>query len=747
MLDGDKMSKHGTASRKAEKQKSRKAEKQKSDPLTPKKRDRSVIRQNGGAGPVTQVLRRQSFESLIREGSIPYFKVLSIITSWQPEQSTPLGMANNTDDLLRRPHYIYDLPSKVLDSLTIKAAPDNATGSDDDEIAQKPTGGSADAPTESHVGSHSCSLCGLSFSSFLDQRSHLKSDLHHYNLKQKLRSQPPVSEQEFEKLIGDLDESLSGSDSDDSQDDDDDDGDDDDDNDDAKPQSTLVALLKKQARLAGRKGEAIDVDASDDTKSSGRSRGNPPLMWFSSPILPENHYFGLYRAILTGEEQRNPDVVDVLRKKQVEPISLPRPSKDGTLPPVAYKGPHIFLCMIGGGHFAAMVVSLAPRATKNATTMNREATVLAHKTFHRYTTRRKQGGSQSANDNAKGAAHSAGSTLRRYNEQALVDDVRALLRDWKALLDTSQLLFIRATGKTNRRTLFGPYEGQVLSPNDPRLRGFPFSTRRATQNELMRSFIELTRLKVREIAPVEESKQEAQPPQTAPKAPSTTKAAKPKKLSEEEETALLHTSQIQALIRRSKLPALLSYLAKNSLTADFVFQPLEQNQHAPRPLHLAASQNSAPLVLGLLSRAGADPCVGNGEGKTAFELASDRSTRDAFRVARWELGESRWSWDLAKVPGAMTKAEADKREERERTAIDKKEAERRQAEEERLRKEGPTVGDKKPKGSGLGASKMKTAQEVREDEWRGLTPEMRIKLERERRARAAEERLRKMKSI
>lgn len=567
--------------------------------------------------------------------------------------------------------------------------------------------------------------------SLQDQRSHLKSDFHNYNLKQKMRNRTPVSEVEFEKLIGDLEESLSGSDSEDS----------DEEEDDGRQDSTLTALLKRQARLSDRRGDGDGEETPEESSSSRRNRGKPPLIWFSSPVLPENHYFGLYRAILTGEDQRHSDLVNVLRKKQVQPISIPKPAKDGTLPPIAYKGPHIFLCMIGGGHFAAMIVSLAPRAAKGSTTMNREATVLAHKTFHRYTTRRKQGGSQSANDNAKGAAHSAGSTLRRYNEQALVDDVRALLRDWKALLDTSELLFIRATGVTNRRTLFGPYEGQVLQHNDTRLRGFPFSTRRATQNELMRSFIELTRLKVREIDPAKEVKETQ--PQAVPK------SASPKpsklKLSEEEETALLHTSQLQAFIRRSKLPALLSYLSNNNLTADFEFRPTEQNYHAPRPLHLAASQNSAPLVLGLLTRGGADPTIKNGEGKTPFELAGDRSTRDAFRVSRSELGESKWSWDTARVPAAITKAEADRREDREKSEADKKEAERRRAEEERLRTEGPQVVDKKPKGNTLGSSMAKTPQEKREEEARGLTPEMRMKLERERRARAAEERLRRMK--
>ncbi|KAI7761201.1 hypothetical protein LZL87_002016 [Fusarium oxysporum] len=639
-------------------------------------------------------------------------------------------MAKTNEDLLRRPLYLYDLPAEVLDTLVLKSD----TNAESEAIAaaeatKTSSSESASSSDSNLVGTQACSLCGLTFTTVIDQRGHLKSDFHHYNLKQKLRGQKPVSEAEFEKLVGNLDESLSGSDSDESEEEEED----------GRQDSTLTALLKKQARLADK---ANDSTGDDEDETAGKpGRGKPPLVWFSSPLLPEKTYFGMYRAILTGEEQRNQDLVEVLKKKQVEPISMPKIPKEGALPEIAYKGPHIFLCMIGGGHFAAMVVSLAPRPNKNGTTMNREATVLAHKTFHRYTTRRKQGGSQSANDNAKGAAHSAGSSLRRYNEQALVEDVRTLLQDWKALIDTSELLFIRATGVTNRRTLFGPYEGQVLKHNDTRLRGFPFSTRRATQNELMRSFIELTRLKVREIEPVQEQKKDSG---SATPTKTSTKPSKPK-LTEEEETALLHTSQLQAFVRRSKVPALLSYLKNNNISADFEFQPVEQNHHAPRPLHLAAAQNAAPLVLGLLVRGGADPTIKNNDGKTPFELAGERSTRDAFRVARSELGESKWSWDDAKVPPAMTKAEADKRDEREKKEASDKEAERRRAEEERLQVEGPKVSEgRKQKGNALAAGLKKTPQERREAEERGLTPEMRMRLERERRARAAEERLRRM---
>jgi hypothetical protein len=406
--------------------------------------------------------------------------------------------------------------------------------------------------------------------------------------------------------------------------------------------------------------------------------------------------------------------------------------------------------MIGGGHFAAMVVSLAPEIhRKQGGVEDRQARVIAHKTFHRYTTRRKQGGSQSASDATRGAAHSAGSSLRRYNEVALEKDIRELLADWRQMIDSSDLLFVRATGKTNRRILFEKYDGHVLKQNDPRLRGFPFNTRRATQGELMRCFKELTRVKVSEIdeaalaaaAEAAKQKEESKPstPRPQPQKP---------KLSKEEEAALLHTSQIQALIRRSKVPALMSYLSNNSIPSSFTFQPADspQNFRCPTPLHLAANNNAPAVVNALLTRANSDPTVHNGEGRTPFELCGDRPTRDAFRIARHELGESKWDWTAANVPAAISKTDADSRAERERKEAEEEEVKRRKASLERLKKEdAERVAQQISKSGGrtLGAVE-KTAAEKRDEETRGMTPEMRMRLERERRARAAEERFRRM---
>lgn len=91
----------------------------------------------------------------------------------------------------------------MLETLTLKAGADVHDGASLDESHDTPTDSTNSSPgQESVVGSKACSLCTLSFVTVEDQRGHLKSDLHNYNLKQKLRGGDLVSEIEFEKLIG-----------------------------------------------------------------------------------------------------------------------------------------------------------------------------------------------------------------------------------------------------------------------------------------------------------------------------------------------------------------------------------------------------------------------------------------------------------------------------------------------------------------------------------------------------------------
>ncbi|MCJ1353779.1 MAG: hypothetical protein MMC33_003766 [Icmadophila ericetorum] len=663
-------------------------------------------------------------------------------------------MANKLEELLQRPLYVYDLPQDLLNSLRSKdllvsssLAVETSTNTDIETPRSTPAANPTELDREDPGASsaaQSCGLCSTSFRNLNEQRLHVKSDWHGFNLKQKLKGQKPISEGEFERLLEDLEESISGSDSTESEDEERTEG---------SKDNTLTALLKKQARLAEKD---VPSEVNVTPKKGKRGAGSAPLLWFSSLLLPTNTSLGIYKALLTQTEQQPSDLLEVLRQKQLKPVQAQSPPSGNNgvpLPPsMTAQGPNIFLCMIGGGHFAAMIVSLTPKVGKKANGIEeRQAIVIAHKTFHRYTTRRKQGGSQSTNDSSKGAAHSAGAGIRRYNEVALESEVRALLSDWRDMINKTELMFVRASGTTNRRTLFGPYEDQVLRLNDPRNRTFPFSTRRATQAELMRAFVELTRMKVShvdEAAVTEAAAEEARKAELATRAGAPPSKPVTPKLSKEEETAQFHTSQLQALIRRSKAPAVLSYLTTNQLSPNFLFQPqsTQSNHHASTPLHLAASINSAAVVLALLVKGSADPTALNWEGRPSFDLAGDRATRDTFRVARFELGEKKWDWEAAHCPTPLSKAEAEKRDETARKAAEDAEADRRRIETDRLKAESLAREQEatlRKGGKPLGMPK-KTGAEQREVEARGLTPEMRAKLERERRARAAEERMRRM---
>ncbi|KAG0128966.1 hypothetical protein HOY82DRAFT_565229 [Tuber indicum] len=608
---------------------------------------------------------------------------------------------SNEEQLLKRSLYVFDLPDNLLSNLALK------TGR---ETPSPPEAIETPVPTSNQDGeatATSCGLCGTNSTTVEEQRMHVRSDLHRFNLKRKIAGQTAVSEAEFEKMLEDMNESISGSENDSESSGDDDD--------------PLSTLLRRKARIVNENTE------TSPHRISKMGPGKAPIIWYSSPLLPPTISLGVYRALFSHTEREGVDYVSGLQSSQLK-------AKPGEKPA------HIFMCMIGGGHFAAMVVSLAPRNVKKQGTMEREVTVLAHKTFHRYTTRRKQGGAQSSNDSAKGNAQSAGAQIRRYNEAMLMTEVRDLLASWQGFIDTAKLVFIRATGSVNRRTLFG-YDDAPLQSHDPRIRGFPFTTRRATQSELLRCFTELTRMKVSRVdeaalaALAEESRKAVEPPTVKPPKPETPK------LTKEEETQILHSTQLTALIRRSKAAALLSYLATNKLSPDFQFHP--PNNHSPTLLHFAASSNSPAVVSALLTKAGSDPTYTNPQQpKTPFELAGDRATRDAFRVARAELGESKWDWAEARVPTALTRKQAEERENRERADNEKEEKARRQRELEKLKQQevkSPARGG----GKSL-ASSVVMGLSRREEEEKGLTPEAKLRLERERRARAAEERMRKL---
>ena len=121
-----------------------------------------------------------------------------------------------------------------------------------------------------------------------------------------------------------------------------------------------------------------------------------------------------------------------------------------------------------------------------------------HKTMSRYTTRRKQGGSQGANDSSGGGkAKSAGATLRRYNELEFHKDVHTLLSEsWKEYLAEADRIWISAnkTGKVlfqapgyggSKKKKTGRASG-ALQKENPSIQKVPFPTAQPTLDEVRR---------------------------------------------------------------------------------------------------------------------------------------------------------------------------------------------------------------------------------------------------------------------
>jgi hypothetical protein len=445
------------------------------------------------------------------------------------------------------------------------------------------------------------------------------------------------------------------------------------------------------------------------------------------------------------------------------------------------------MIMIAGGHFAAIVVRIqSPIEEEPAASLRKgkqrkpkqDYEVLLHKTFHRYTSmfvyfliklralislpaRRKQGGSQSVNDNAKGPAKSAGAMLRRYGEQALRDDVRNLMSspEWAAGITASERIWIRASVSNKR--IFYDYDAAAFAKNDPRLRNFPFPTRRPTQSELIRCLGELTRVKVSHFTEADLREQDEAFLASLPKPkplPSAASIAPPKlpkvevpKLTKEQEASKEKWGRVLEMARRGRLDVLKSFWDRESESFGGVDARVpdwaERDNAGSTLLQVAASSGQEPVVEWLLETLEADPTLSvdaqTGTTKTghvAYDLASNKGVRDAFRRAAGSMPD-RWDWlGAGHVPSVLTKemeTEQDQKKKIRRKGLKEKMKEREERAAVEVEEDpepapaaaAPSTGPQK-----LGGNKVIGGTE-------GLTPEMRMKIERERRARAIEARL------
>ncbi|KAF7973653.1 hypothetical protein HWV62_14740 [Athelia sp. TMB] len=664
---------------------------------------------------------------------------------------------------------VFSLPQHLIDTLT----PRTLVSQPAIAPAQAQASSRTPHPVQSHSnGARACTICpAATFLDVEEQRVHFRSDWHRYNVKLRLTSPnaTPVGEEEFSKLVDALEDSISGSESSD-------------DDEEESDEDAVSALMKKTA--LERLPEEDDADAEKKIPQTA-------LMWFHSPPSTQ---VGIYKVLfplsfLAPHFPLSPDApgrfLEELKRMQ-QPVE---------------GGRTWALFMVAGGHFAGAVARVSKDGEDNEEGIGKkkqkkpkpETEIILHKTFHRYTTRRKQGGSQGLNDNAKGNAKSAGAQLRRYGELSLQSDIRTLLSDWAEDLEGCERIFIRASG-ANRRIFLGDYEGSVLTKKDERLRGFPFPTRRPTQGELARCLGELARVKTGNLTEdalrAQDEAYLASLPKPKPKptpavVPVPVQRVEEPKLTKEEEAVRDRWGRLLEMVTKGRLEPLRSFWAREqdqfaggvdakipdwaveSHKTSTLLQTAALNGHEDVtawlldelhadptiPVPIPSSKSAAPAPVPEENDEEEDestalPLAPNAR-RTAYDLAHTRAIRNIFRRAAYDR-PTQWDWlGAARVPSALSRemeARAEEKKKGRRKGLKERVREREARDKERERERERDIVPETPKKvverdiHDTGPRRLGGSSGGQEGTT-GLTPEMRIKVERERRARAVEARM------
>lgn len=689
----------------------------------------------------------------------------------------------------------------------------------------------------------------LQFESVEKQREHVRLDWHRYNLKQQLldKSAKPISEQQFENMMQDL-SSISGSDDSSDEDSDGANvkakaskpSNDNDAATSGQDQEAMILSLMKKLELTvkqnhrARNQDPVLVHQQQLLEQQLQEARSSPMIWFTSSQYDRTVRLGIYKNALPNKGQCD-NISEYLQTLQFPIVSSnksktkrtnreekrtkeaagtddvdPKPTpqendsdddeeadqsrdwlayqmqaKQSKISTPATKARYWTLVLIGGGHFAGVVMDLAGQVSSHG----RDMKVVAHKTFHRYTgteaicsalmcfdnrqegptniyrylVRRKQGGSQAAH----GAANSAGARIRMYNEEALKLEVRELLDSWSEWINQSECVFVHSPGN-NRRVLF--YDGSVVSAADKqgRLRSIPFMTRRPTLSELKRAYLELSTVKVYKLT------QESLAQQDRMEQKALEKAIEASKTKTDDSTATASQEVIPEapvellklieLIKKGRADAASSHLLKHGMDASTLLPLTTSTEYdmrrTPTLLHLASHHGQSQVVKILLEKHNADPTVTSAgdQGKdesagfsttslTAYDVAKDKETRNAFRRAMALIPDN-WDWmGLAHVPSALT---PDMEAEQERKAKEKTkkllDAERERKKTREARPVTPT-NNKAVSSSSSSSSPSLMSKNLASASAANshLSPELRMRLERERRANAAEARMAAMR--
>jgi hypothetical protein len=216
----------------------------------------------------------------------------------------------------------------------------------------------------------------------------------------------------------------------------------------------------------------------------------------------------------------------------------------------------------------------------------------------------------------------------------------------------------------------------------------------------------------------------------APTAPAT--PAVPR-LTPEEEAKKDRQRRVEEMVRKGRLEALKPFWERYTNEMD-----------GPATLGLAASSSQEDTVRWLLEEKRVDPTIAIEGSKRPYDLAGSKGIRNVFRRIAYDHPEW-YDWASAHVPSGLSE-EAEQAQDKKKDDRRKALREKRKEKEKSRPKEEEVVEEKRVEEvdrivfGGSGPVQKLGGRVGGEGNMAGMTPEMRAKVERERRARAAEAR-------
>ncbi|KAL5058415.1 hypothetical protein RYX36_030019 [Vicia faba] len=569
----------------------------------------------------------------------------------------------------KRHHSIFELPQNYFDSCRLLPSPHSSVSDlyANHETLQLPSNDAVVLGTRL-----TCNTCKAQFDSLQDQRSHFKSDIHRFNVKLTIAGKHIVKEDDFEVLTSDF---------------------------------------VKDYDVSSISGSESDTDDDDDSENEGRARSVVRGKYGESfkqklfVCLQTGQRVSVWKCLIMNVSENV-----VYEDEQVQK-NLGERLKSLTVEPRDNSRLRIVL-LASGGHFAGCVFD--------------GETVVAHKTFHRYVVRAKAGKKQSTNDASGRTAHSAGASLRRYNELALKKEVHELLTAWRPYFDASICIFIHAPS-SSRQLL---YDGEKPCFTNPQCaRNISMIVRRPTLREAKRVYGQLTLVSYEadEKEILQCNQQDAVPPIRIAKGNGAPPASK---------------VDMAGLDKNNKAKAGSSNQNDEPLISS---NDESENDLSSKstPLHQAAQSADSQKVMELLEQ-GLDPCIKDERGQTPYMLALDKEVRNTFRRFM-ASNPDKWDWNAAKVPSALTKEMEESQAAKQAEKDAKKKARAKELKKLRKAKEkkaqAEAVEKQKIQTSATGQSQPKSGVKLsKEEEMKRAQDE-----EREKRAAAAERRMAALK--